>query len=559
MNRIYSLLILLFISTATFSFQLEETTISAVQKAFTNGEITCEELVLAYINRIKKYDLSVSEAAPINAITEINRSALDYARILDENFKKTKKLAGPLHCVPIILKDNIDSFDTTTTAGSFSLLGNQPVVDADLTKRLRKAGAIILAKGGMDEFAWGMMGITSRNGRIGNAYNGNKNPGGSSGGPAAAVSANFALAGIGSDNSGSVRIPAAFNGLVSLRPSTGLISQEGMFPMGKLDGIAGPLTRTVSDLAALMDVLAVAKNSKNYSDSLNKSGLQNKRIGIVRRVANIDPFKNMSAEVSKLIQKAYVDMERQGATFVDVKLEDFDINRELNQAGEIQDINSYLNAYPASRENFSDICESNRTRNFGNKEKCLQFMQKTEKDALIKSKEAKAIFSKNKNYLETLMNEKHLDALLIPISTKGIASYDPFPINTWRAPVSSNSGLPAISFIIGYLEGLPVGIELVGKYNAEPTLIEMAYAYETQAPKRLVPKLPAINQQTAKLSIAEFNNLINQIGKATYEKVLIKAGNNEKILTPELFKSIVQSVLNQAVYNSTSESSTGKD
>ncbi len=214
--------------------------------------------------------------------------------------------------------------------------------------RLRKAGAIILAKGAMDEFAWGMMGINSRNGRIGNAYNGNKNPGGSSGGPAAAVSANFALAGIGSDNSGSVRIPASFNGLVSLRPSTGLISQDGIFPMGKIDGVAGPLARTLSDLAVLMDVISTRKNQKSYSAYLNKSGLQNKRIGIVKIVSDIDTFKNMPPEVMKLMQKAYLDMEKQGARFVEVKLSKFDVNRELNQAGEIQDINNYLISYPAS-------------------------------------------------------------------------------------------------------------------------------------------------------------------------------------------------------------------
>ncbi|MBA3535139.1 MAG: amidase [Tatlockia sp.] len=547
MNKIFSLIFLLFTSATVFSFQLEEATISDLQSAFKKEEITCEQLVLAYIDRIKNYDLSIADSAPINAITEINRSALDDARKLDKDYKTSKKLSGPLHCVPIILKDNIDSFDTTTTAGSFSLLGNQPIHDAYLTKRLREAGAIILAKGGMDEFAWGMKGISSRNGRIGNAYNGNKNPGGSSGGPAAAVSANFALAGIGSDNSGSVRVPAAFNGLVSLRPSTGLISQAGMFPMGKLDGIAGPITRTVSDLAALLDVLANTysdgKIKNKYTISLNKTGLQNKRIGIVKQVGNIDTFSGMPEDVMQLMKKAYSDMEKQGATFVDIKFDKFDVNRDLNQAGEIQDINNYLNSYPASRKDFRDICVSNRTRNFGDQEKCLAFMIKIDKDALKKIKDAKAIFLKNKNYVEHTMNERHLDALFIPISTKGVASYDWATVNTWRAPVSSNSGMPSISFIVGYLQGMPVGIELVGRQDAEPTLIEMAYAYELGAPKRQVPVMPLANLKVQKLSIAEFNNLINQLGKLTYEKVLKQEGNNEKKLTAEVFKAIVQSLL----------------
>jgi aspartyl-tRNA(Asn)/glutamyl-tRNA(Gln) amidotransferase subunit A len=544
MNKIYSLIFLLFTSATVFSFQLEEAIISDLQTAFKKEELTCEQLVLAYIDRIKKYDLSVVGSAPINAITEINRSALDDARKLDKDYKTSKKLSGPLHCVPIVLKDNIDSFDTTTTAGSFSLLGNQPIRDADLTKQLREAGAIILAKGGMDEFAWGMKGINSRNGRIGNAYNGNKNPGGSSGGPAAAVSANFALAGIGSDNSGSLRIPAAFNGLVSLRPSTGLISQTGMFPMGKLDGIAGPITRTVGDLAVLLDVIASDGKIKNkYTAYLHKTGLQNKRIGIVKQVGNIDTFKGMPEEVKQLMKKAYSDMEKQGATFVEIKFDKFDTNRDLNQAGEIQDINNYLNSYPASRKDFHDICESNRTRNFGDREKCLVFMKKIDKDAQKKIKHAKAIFLKNKNYVEKIMNEMHVDALFIPISTKGIASYDGSTVNTWRAPVSSNSGMPSISFIIGYLQGMPVGIELVARQYAEPTLIEMAYAYEIQAPKRQLPLMPEGNQQVQKLSIAEFNNFINQLGKLSYEKVLKKEGNDEKKLTPEVFREIAKSLL----------------
>ena len=241
---------------AQMQFNLEEATIDSIHTAIKNHQITCTQLITAYLNRIKKYNLSVDKAAPINAFTEINPSVLNEAQYIDDTYAKTKKLVGPLHCIPVLLKDNIDSFDTTSTSGSFALLGNQPTKDAFLVSRLRKAGAIILGKGGMDEFASGMIGISSRSGRIGNAYDSTKNPGGSSGGPAAGVSANFAVIGIGTDNSGSVKIPAAFNGLVGLRPSTGLISQQGIFPMGTLDAAAGPLTRTTKDLAIVLDVIA---------------------------------------------------------------------------------------------------------------------------------------------------------------------------------------------------------------------------------------------------------------------------------------------------------------
>ncbi|KTD52883.1 amidase [Legionella quateirensis] len=554
MKFIHLIFILLQLPHAVFGFQLEEASITDVHKAITEHQLTCEQLVTAYIERIKKFNLSVTDSPPINAITEINRSALDDARQKDNLFEKTNTLSGPLHCIPIILKDNIDSFDTTTTAGSYALLGNQPSKDAFLSQKLREAGAIILGKGGMDEFAWGMMGISSRNGRIGNAYNPDKNPGGSSGGPAAAVSANFAMAGIGSDNSGSVRIPAVFNGLIGMRPSTGLISQSGLFPMGKIDGVAGPMTRTVSDLAILLDVIAKPdpeeKNAKNinhpqsYTAYLNKNGLQNKRIGIVRQVGTVDTFKDMPEHILNIMQKAYSDMQNLGARFIEIKLNGFDTHREYNQAGEIQDINKYLNSYPATRTNFRDICESNRTRNFGTINECLKFMKKMEKQTVHEIKLAHNIALKNNDYVNKMMQEKQLDALLIPISTQGIATYDGNTINTWRAPVSSNSGMPSIAFIIGYFQDMPIGVELIGKHYTESALIEMAYAYEQHSPKRQVPKMPKENKQVENMSIAQFNNVINQLGKKAYEQVLKPYGNDENKLTAEVFQKITQSVLN---------------
>lgn len=552
-TQLASAFLMLATSIHAFAFQLEEASIATVQTAIKQHELTCEQLVLAYINRIKQFDLSIAASAPINAITEINRSALNDARLLDAEFAKNEKLSGSLHCVPVILKDNMDSYDTTTTSGSYALLGNQPIHDAYLTKLLRKAGAIILAKGGMDEFAWGMSGISSRSGRVGNAYDANKNPGGSSGGSAAAVSANFALIGMGSDNSGSVRIPAAFNGLVGLRPSTGLISQSGLFPMGKVDGIAGPMTRSVADLAQVLDVIAQpdvqdekTKNMlrpKTYTAFLNENGLQKKRIGIVRHVGVVDTFKNMPKDVLSVMQSTYAGMQALGASFIDIDLTEFDTSREFSQAGEIQDINHYLASYPATRKDFSDICESDRTRNFGDVKQCLQFMNKIKVQSAPQIQQAYAIFAKNKDYVEKVMNTYHLDALLIPISTNGIATYDGSSVNTWKAPVSSNTGMPSIAFIAGYLHGLPIGIELVGKKYAESTLIEMAYAYEMHTPARHVPVMPAVNQKIATMSVAEFNNVINQLGRQTYEGVLKKNRNNEKKLTPTVFQQIARSVL----------------
>ena len=291
---------------------LPSTTIQSIHENIKSNSITCRHLIEAYLARIKKYNLSSKQVAPINAFTELNPSMLSQADELDRLFKKTGELVGSLHCVPIVIKDNIDSVDMTTTSGSYALLGTQPNKNAFIVEKLIRAGAIIIAKGGMDEFAWGLYGISSRSGRIGNVYDTNKNPGGSSGGSAAAVSASFALLSVGTDNSGSVRIPAAFHGLVGLRPSKGGISQRGICPMGNLDGTAGPIAKNVQELAIMLDVIAKIDiqdpkthkqlRPKTYKSYLNKNGLNSKRIGIVRKVGTYDLYKAMPKEVQRQIQ-----------------------------------------------------------------------------------------------------------------------------------------------------------------------------------------------------------------------------------------------------------------
>ncbi|HHT0594209.1 TPA: amidase [Legionella anisa] len=541
-----------------FPFDFEVETIDSIHHALAQHQISCLQLINAYLERIKKYNLSVKSKAPINAFTELNPSVLTYARQLDDYYKKTGQTLGPLHCIPVILKDNIDSFDTTTTSGSYALLGSQPIHDAFLVKKLRDAGAIILGKGGMDEFAWGMFGISSRSGRIGNAYDPNQNPGGSSGGPAAAVSAHFALLGLGTDNSGSVRIPSAFNGLVGLRPSTGLISQSGIFPMGNLDGTAGPIARSTQDLAILLDVIAQPDSHDHktlnvprvnaYSTFLKSNGLNNKRIGIVRNVNGINPFNKMSSPIEEIINKATKDMQKMGATFIDITLPDFNNDRQFNQAGEIQDVNQYLASFPSTRKNFRDICESNRTRNFGSINDCLHFMKNTASKLSVPYQKALENFKKNKIYVEQIMDKNQLDALLMPITSNGTATYDAMKVNTWRAPISSNSGLPALSINVGYSEDthMPIGVELISKQYQEGTLIEIAYAYETQAKQSILPSMPEENLTLLHFTIPELNNLFTLLGKNSYDKFLIHSKNSSPLsddLTAERFREITANTI----------------
>ncbi|MCL9682591.1 amidase [Legionella maioricensis] len=554
------LFITLFVSQTSFSLQkavfspnLESMTITSIHNAIQSHQLTCFQLVTLYLERIKKYNLSVNSSAPINAWSEINPSVLTQAQQLDAYFKKSGQISGPLHCIPVILKDNINSFDTTTTSGSYALLGSQPIHDAFLVEKLRNAGAIILGKGGMDEFAWGMFGISSRNGRIGNAYDPSKNPGGSSGGPAAAVSASFALLGIGTDNSGSVRIPSAFHGLVGLRPSTGLISQHGIFPMGNLDGTAGPITRTTQELAILLDIIAKpdphdpktlkTPRVKTYTAFLNMNGLSNKRIGIVHYVSDINTFDKMPAHIAKIMHNAITSMRRLGATIIDVNLPAFNNDRQNNQAGEIQDVNEYLASFPSTRKSFRDICESNRTRNFGSIKNCLQFMKNMASKTSTSYKRALTIFAKNNSYVQKVMDKNHLDALLMPITTQGTATYDGMRVNTWRAPISSNAGLPSININVGYSDEthMPIGVELTGKQFQEGTLIEIAYAYEMHSPERITPSMPEENSVLFNFSIPELNNLFTMLGKNAYEEVLIQGKKSDEVfneLTPERFRKI---------------------
>ncbi len=532
-------------------FNLEEATISAIQTALKTKQITCEQLTAAYLEQIKRYNLTARTAPPLNAIVALNPAAVDAARALDRNFERTGQLAGPLHCIPTVIKDNIDTQEMTTSAGSFALLGTQAIQDAFLLKQLRQAGAIILAKTGMDEFASGLFGISSRSGRIGNAYNPWKNPGGSSGGSAVAVSANFAVIGIGTDNSGSIRVPAAFNGLVGLRPSTGLVSQSGIFPAGNLDGVAGPMGRTVTDLAQMLDIIAqpdpndpktqAVPRQGSYSGYLKPQGLQGKRVGIVRQVGNRNPWQGMDRNIQRIFRQAEQVMHQGGAELVEVKLPGFNSDRQSNMAGMREDIDAYLSAFPAARRNFKDICTSKRTHQYGDELACLRFVADLPPKGGAVEQEALRIFAENKRYVETIMDGQKLDALLLPISTTGSATEDGENINTWSAPIASNAGLPSLAIAAGYdAEGMPVGMEWVARQFGEGTLLEMGYAFEQRMPQRRSPKLQAEDKNIT-LSIAEFNHLVTLLGVAAYEEVLNRSDPLQ--LTPTRFKQITEQII----------------
>src|SRR4030081_1315725 len=234
------------------SFHLMETSIADIHQAMQAGTLTCHDLVQQYLDRINAYD---QQGPAINSMLYINPASLAQADAMDEEFKCTHKLK-PLGCIPIVLKDNFDTADMPTTAGSLMLKGAQPDKDAFAVKKLRDAGALILGKANLQEFASGGISVSSLGGQVKNPYDLTRTPGGSSGGTATAVASNFATAGTGSDTGGSIRSPASADNLVGLRPTRGLISRDGIVPVSFTQDTIGPITRNVADTARILDVMA---------------------------------------------------------------------------------------------------------------------------------------------------------------------------------------------------------------------------------------------------------------------------------------------------------------
>ena len=281
-------------------FPLDEATISDVHAAYKSGALTSVKLVKAYLERIRACD----QAGPkLNVVIFLNPRALEEAAALDEHFRKTGKFVGPLHGIPVLLKDNINTKDMPTTGGSLSLAGYIPATDAAVTQKLRRAGAIILAKVNLHEFAtWGET-VSSIQGQTLNPYDLTRTPGGSSGGTGAGVAANFAIAGLGTDTVNSIRSPASANSVVGIRPTLGLVSRAGIIPYSFTQDAAGPLARSVTDAAKMLNVLvgydpddpatawSVGNTEEDYTKFLKANGVLGKRIGVLRSFFGTAPHQ----------------------------------------------------------------------------------------------------------------------------------------------------------------------------------------------------------------------------------------------------------------------------
>ena len=490
-----------------YKFIAVESTISTLHQALKNETGNCVSITKIFLKRIKKYD----QSKKLNAIILINPAALLKAQALDNEFLKTRKLRS-LHCVPVILKDNFDTADMPTQAGAIALKGSIPPDDAFMVKKLREAGAIILAKSNMGEWAFSPYHtVSSTHGETRNAYDINRVPAGSSGGTASAIAASFGIIGMGTDTGNSIRGPASHLGLVGMRSTIGLTSHDGVIPLVLNRDIAGPLTRTVEDAAKTFNVIAgydpadpltYNKQSKiktDYTQYLIKSGLQDVRVAVLRQIFDTD-VNTADFEILDLMDQAINDLESAGAIIVDP----FEIKNliKLSKSTGICsrfrfDLNHYLSTLGknAPVKKFQDIVEK---RLFDlRSEKAMEWAASVSVNPQDQRPPCVDVQGdpRRKNLLiavERAMDTQDIDVIIYPSW-----SYPPRLIGDNTSVHGNNSpviaphtGQPAITVPMGLTyNGLPAGLQFLARRFDDAKLFQYAYAYEQYTQHRKPPVL----------------------------------------------------------------------
>ena len=492
---------------------LTRASIADINAAFEAGALTSEKLVELCLSRIKAYD----QAGPkLNAVLTLNPKALETARSLDAE-RQARGPRSPMHGIPVVLKDNMDTADLPTTAGSFMLAGSLPPDDAFLVTRLREAGAIILAKVNMSEFASGDS-LSSLGGPTYNPHDSARTPSGSSGGTGAAIAAAYALVGLGTDTGGSVRGPSAANGIVGLKPTHGLLSRDGIVPLALSFDTAGPMARTVYDVAAALGVMtgvdaADAATSKSqgrferdYTRHLDPAALQGPRIGIARDFMGSDP------EVDWLVEASLATIRDAGATIVDVRLPGW----LLQARGEFYRTIRYRE-FRAQIADYLGTLSSEYPKTLADLIKMSMTLTSPRPDGvrpnpvrwrLFRSEEASGTLTDYsylavrdhalpliRDLIEGLMEAEKLDAIVYPTSPTRPSLVDADP-NPAAAPGSSGSpvilanltGFPDLIVPAGFTgRGLPVALSFLGVAFSEGRLLGLGYAFEQLTEARRLP------------------------------------------------------------------------
>ena len=483
-------------------FVIEEATIAEIHAEMEAGRLTARALVEHYLKRIEAYD---KQGPAINAIIYHNPNALARADELDAAFVRSG-FVGPLHGIPIIVKDNYDTHDIQTTAGSLSLAGSMPPDDAFQVRKIREAGAMVIAKSNMAEFAFSPYHTvgSALPGHTRNPYALNRVPAGSSGGTGAAVAANFGTVGLGTDTGNSIRGPSSHNLLVGMRSTMGLTSRDGIIPLYLDRDIGGPMARTVADAVAVFDVIAgydpadpvtaasQDRKADRYADFLNVDGLRGKRIGVLRQISNTD---TADPEILRRFDEALEAMRHAGAEVVDpVRIsEQDDIPRGARWCRRFKtDIEAYLASVgPAAPvKTLAEIIESGRFHPSirGGLQSFARIDEPPEENAGCQ----RALENRERLRagVRRVLEEHNLDAMVFPTW-----SNPPRLIGDLNTPHGDNSqdlaphtGFPAFTVPMGFVyDGLPVGLQILGDAWSEPTLIEIAYSFEQATKHRRPP------------------------------------------------------------------------
>jgi len=476
------------------AFDVTEKSISELQGAMSRGEVTSRQLVEAYLARVAAYDQS---GPALNAFISFNPRALETADALDRE-RRERGPRGPLHGVPVVVKDNFDTVDMPTTGASIALATNRPTRDAFQVERLRQAGAVIIGKTNLHELAAGILTVSSLGGQTRNPYDPTRNPGGSSGGTGAAVAASFAAAGLGTDTCGSIRIPSSHNSLVGLRPTMGLSSRAGVIPLALTQDVAGPLARSVEDVAVVLDATAGydprdpateagrGHVPASYVESLEGATLRGVRIGVLQALFG---DAEADAELGNLVRGAVDRMRLAGAVVANVEIADF---AERLRATSVIDyefkfqLADYLagGTDPPVRS-LGEILERGLhhealTNTFRRRNAVESRDSDAYRAALAKRDELRRAVLR-------AMEDQDLDALVYPVMRRKAALIGESQSGS-TCQLSASTSLPALAVPAAFTDdGLPVGLELLGRPFGEVELLRIGAAFERIARVRRPP------------------------------------------------------------------------
>lgn len=482
--------------------ELSELTVAQIHASYEKGEYSSEDLVQAYLDRITKLNDT------LNALTTINPEALTSARLLDEEFAKTGKLR-PLHGIPLIVKDNINTKGLPTTAGALALADYIPGEDAFIIQKLVEAGAIILAKSNMAEWAFSPMhSESSTAGTTRNPYNLEFVPAGSSGGTGAAIAANLGTIGLGTDTGNSIRGPSSHNSLVGFRTTLGLVSRSGIVPLYLRNDVVGPMTRTVEDAVRVLEITAgydpadpltkysEGKIPENYSQFLVKDGLKGARIGVFRTLSE----KDADPEISQLFNAALADMEELGAVIVDsVEVADFETLRQDQWCNVFRaDLETFLQTYVKrdTMKTMEDVIRVGTKSDFA-KSRLTMFAENKGRRENPETECGDAYTDVKRiafrEAIEKMMDSLGLDVLVYPTwnnKPARLAAFEAEYKGDNSQIIAPHTGQPAFTVPMGFASGnLPAGLQFLGRMYSEPTLIKLAYSYEQGTKHRKAPDL----------------------------------------------------------------------